>query len=95
MSGWIMLIAIVGISTYNFLLGRQWSRLDHNPWTGRPLGGFFSTPHPGVVPARLSVDQIRRRGRIMMIMAPFICVFGAVIAFGLFGPMKHLTPIKF
>jgi hypothetical protein len=66
------------ICLLNYATGRAWSRLDHNPWTGKFLGGRLSGPSPGWNPGALDVAEIRQRGRAMMTLSPIafciICV---------------------
>jgi hypothetical protein len=74
-----ILLGVALICSVNFVLGWRWSELRHNPWAGRPFGGLFYTPAPGVFPARLSVEEINSRGRNMMIGAPIISTVTLVI----------------
>ena len=76
-----VIVAILGITTMNVLIGLRWSRLDHNPWTGRFLGGTFSTPNPGWNPGAMSVDTINRRGRRLMITAPIVAILFLIVVF--------------
>lgn len=67
----ILLIAPATIGAYNYYLGYTWSRLTHNPWKGRFLGGSFLGPVPGWNPGAKSVEEIRKYGRDMMTVVPF------------------------
>ncbi|HEX4692976.1 hypothetical protein [Sphingomonas sp.] len=70
----ILIAAAAAIGAYNYYLGYEWSRLDHNPWAGKFLGGNFSGPTPGWNPGAKSVDEIRRYGREMMTVVPIVTV---------------------
>ncbi|MES2097650.1 MAG: hypothetical protein V4459_12905 [Pseudomonadota bacterium] len=74
MSGGLMLIAGVGaICALNYVIGLSWSQLNHNPWSGKFLGGLFSGPKPpSLNPGRMKLEKIREHGRVMMVMAPII-----------------------
>jgi len=72
MSAIIFCAFVAAIAVANMTLGYRWSRLDHNPWRDSFAGGMFRTPAPGLIPARLSVETIRSRGRTLMVTFP-IC----------------------
>jgi hypothetical protein len=67
-------LAIMLVCLINVILGWRWSKLTQNPWAGMSLGGAFRTPAPGLFPARLSVSEINRRGRILMATSPVISI---------------------
>ena len=75
----VMIAAILGITAMNVLIGLRWSRLDHNPWSDRFLGGTFSTPNPGWNPGAMSVDTINRRGRRLMVTAPVAAILFLIV----------------
>ena len=86
MTGKLITIAfLAGICVMNALYGRHWSKLDHNPWAGKFLGGTFSTPAPGLNPGSLSVEALRRRGRHLMLAQPILFVLGTVLVLVLPG----------
>ena len=71
----ILLICLVAaaICAINAWTGWQWTKLDHNPWMGKPLGGMFSgMVRPGPVPSLLSVEQINARGWMLLTIAPIV-----------------------
>ena len=71
-------VAVGAVCVANYLIGWSWTRLDHNPWARKFLGGTFSTPNPGLNPGALDLATIHRRGRNLMVMAPV--TFSAVTA---------------
>jgi hypothetical protein len=75
----MLILLLLGIAMLNVLLGFRWSRLDHNPWTGRLFGGTFSRPVPGWNPGAMSVDEINRRGRRLMIAAPIAATLFLIV----------------
>jgi hypothetical protein len=77
----LFIVVSVGvICILNFFIGRSWNRLDHNPWSGKFLGGTFSTPSPGLNPGSLDVTTIRRRGRVLMRLAPIVfCMVSGIV----------------
>lgn len=72
-----IIVPVGAICVGNYLIGRSWTRLDHNPWAGKFLGGTFSTPNPGWNPGALDLAKIHQRGRIAMTTAPVM--FSAVV----------------
>jgi hypothetical protein len=75
----MLILILLGIAMLNVLIGLRWSRLDHNPWTGRFFGGTFSTPNPGWNPGAMSVDTINRRGRRLMVTAPIAALIFLIV----------------
>lgn len=78
-----IVVPVGAICVANYLIGRSWTRLDHNPWAGKFLGGAFSTPNPGWNPGSLDLAKIHQRGRITMTMAPviFLAVTGVTVIY--------------
>ena len=74
MNDWLFASAIVAVGMANVVIGLRWSRIDHNPWADKPLGGIFSGPSPSLLPASLSVEAINARGRRMAILSPIAAV---------------------
>ncbi len=76
----VLILAVAGICIANVMIGRYWSRLDHNPWSGQFLGGAFWGPTPGWNPGAMDLAKIRQRGRVLMIAAPVASIlFLAVV----------------
>jgi hypothetical protein len=72
------LLILAAITALNMWTGWRWTKLDRNPWVGRPLGGMFSgMARPGMIPARLSVAQINSRGWQLLYGSP---IAGAAFA---------------
>lgn len=78
-----IVVPVGAICVVNYLIGRSWTRLDHNPWAGKFLGGTFDTPNPGWNPGALDLAKIHQRGRITMTMAPviFLAVAGVTVIY--------------
>ncbi len=51
----------------------------------------------GAPPKSSAIDPVaaRRFARIMLIAAPLMWLLAAALTFGLFGPVKNITPIAF
>ncbi|MES3091694.1 conserved hypothetical protein [Sphingomonas sp. T1] len=75
----VLILAVVGICAANMILGRHWSRLDHNPWSGDFRGETFWGPTPGWNPGALDIGKIRQRGRVLMIAAPIASLLFLVV----------------
>ena len=76
---WIMIAVFAVVCALNCRIGYGWTRLDHNPWSGKFLGGSFSGPTPGWNPGALEVAEIRRRGRRLMIATPIIFALATLL----------------
>ncbi|MDB5681684.1 MAG: hypothetical protein JWO16_1489 [Sphingomonas bacterium] len=85
----IFIVGIIGflaaICAVNYYTGYRWTQLDHNPWAGKFLGGSFSGYTPGWNPGALDVEEIRKRGRRLMIAAPIVFVIALLIAIIIFA----------
>ena len=75
----VLILAVAGICLAKVMIGRHWSRLDHNPWSGQFLGGAFWGPTPGWNPGAMDLARIRQRGRMLMIAAPVASVLFLVV----------------
>ncbi|KQM71757.1 MULTISPECIES: hypothetical protein [unclassified Sphingomonas] len=75
----VLILAVAGICAANMMIGRHWSRLDHNPWSGEFLGGTVWGPTPGWNPGAMDLARIRQRGRVLMIAAPVASILFLVV----------------
>jgi len=75
------LLGVPPMAVANIVMGYRWSRLDHNPWAGRFLGGSLSGPTPRWNPSDMSVDEINQRGRRLMIASPITATLFLVVVF--------------
>lgn len=80
----VLILAVFAICMGNVMLGRHWSRLDHNPWSRSSSERVLdpdadSEPVPGWNPGTMDVAKIRQRGRQLMIAAPIASIVFVVV----------------
>ncbi|MBD8618676.1 hypothetical protein C8J45_10760 [Sphingomonas sp. PP-CE-3G-477] len=82
----VLILAVFVLCMANVMLGRHWSRLDHNPWSRSSSDRVLdidpevdSEPVPGWNPGTMDVAKIRQRGRQLMIAAPIASVVFVVV----------------
>ena len=87
-SGLMMWMIGVFICIGAFLNGLWFSRRTKNPWAGKSI---FGMPIEG---ADMSVQKVRRSGRMHMIFAALFLIFWTLMMFGVLGPVEGLETIK-
>jgi len=87
MNGWAFLGIMTLICIGVFLNGLRFARITENPWAGRRL---FGLPIRG---SEMPIEQVRRMGRLHMIVAPLFWLLTAALCFGLLGPVQGIETI--
>lgn len=76
----LLVFAILGaLTAFNMVTSWWMMRLKHNPWKGTPFGGRLSMIRPSLAPARLTVSEINRRGRMGLYGAPIVFVLMSIL----------------
>ena len=88
MTGLLVLLAMAAaVGALNYLVAHHWSKLDHNPWAGKFWhGNFHGFGRPGWNPGKMTVEQIRKRGREDMTAIPIVylvIIIAATVIVGL------------
>lgn len=87
MSGWLFLGIATVMCLGVFLNGMRFAYVTANPWAGKRL---FGMPVEG---SEMSVAQVRRLGRLQMLLAPAIWLLFVAFCFGLLGPVDGIETI--
>jgi drug/metabolite transporter superfamily protein YnfA len=87
-SGLMMWVIGLFICIGAFLNGLWFSRTTKNPWAGKSILGI---PIEG---AGMSVQEVRRSGRMYIIFAALFLIFWTLMMFGFVGPVEGIETIK-
>lgn len=88
-SGWIFLGITTLICIGAFLNGVRFSRMTSDIFDKK---GLFGLQVEGF---EMSLENLRRFGRLQMIFAPLFLFIVALMVFGFFGPVDGIQTIKF